>query len=83
MRPIHNHMPAIIPKDQEDRWLDSDLDDPSPLLELLRPYPAEQMETREVSTLVNSPVNDSPECLAPANLAGSASSIYPMLPFSD
>ena len=36
-RPIHNRMPVIIPRDQEDRWLDTNLEDPAPLLDLLRP----------------------------------------------
>jgi putative SOS response-associated peptidase YedK len=83
MRPIHNRMPAIIPKDQEDRWLDPGVGDTSPLLELLCPYPAGEMETREVSTLVNSPANDSPECLAPPESVSPATDPYPMLPFAD
>jgi putative SOS response-associated peptidase YedK len=83
MAPIHDRMPAIILKDDEERWLDPGLDDPSPLLQLLRPYPAEEMETRHVSTLVNSPANDSPDCIAPASSPGPESSIYPMLPFGD
>jgi len=88
-RPIHDRMPAIIPRDQEDRWLDPDIDDPTVLLELLKPYPAQAMEAYRVSTLVNSPANDSLECLTPADSiigpspASPANPIHPMLPFTD
>lgn len=65
MRTIHNRMPVIIPTQQEETWLSPGAE-PTALLSLLKPYPAEEMQTREVSALVNSPANDSPECLKPA-----------------
>ena len=82
MLPIHNRMPVIIPKDQEDRWLDPDCQ-PESLLALLRPYPAEEMETCQVSDFVNSPVNDSPECISPAGTISSSDPAEPLLPFCD
>src|SRR5262245_43399206 len=82
-RTIHDRMPVIIPKDQEDRWLDPGCQDPEALLALLRPYPGEEMETCQVSTLVNSPTNDSPECIVPSSAASSASLAEPLLPFGD
>jgi len=33
---------------------------------LCQPFPAEQMEAYPVSTIVNSPKNDLPECIVPA-----------------
>jgi putative SOS response-associated peptidase YedK len=36
------------------------------LLSLLKPYPTEEMETDEVSAMVNSVADDSPQCLSPA-----------------
>ena len=33
--------------------------------ELLRPYPSEGMGAYPVSTVVNSPKNDTPECIEP------------------
>jgi putative SOS response-associated peptidase YedK len=77
MRTIHNRMPVIIPTQQEETWLSPDAD-PTGLLSLLKPYPAEEMQTREVSGLVNSPANDSPECLKPATPLTLA---QPFLPF--
>lgn len=65
MAALHNRMPVILPPEACAAWLD-----PSPrlaadVLPLLKPYPAEAMQARPVSTLVNSPVNDRPECVLP------------------
>jgi putative SOS response-associated peptidase YedK len=35
-------------------------------LSLLKPFPADLLEGYEVSTLVNSPHNDSADCISPA-----------------
>jgi len=83
MRPIHDRMPVIVPKDQEDRWLDPDCQDLETLLPILRPYPAEEMETCQVSSLVNSPANDAPECIIPASATSSPNVAEPLLPFGD
>lgn len=65
IRPIHNRMPVLLPPEAYDLWLDPAEQDPARLLPLLRPYPAERMRAHAVSTLVNSPRNDSPACIAP------------------
>jgi putative SOS response-associated peptidase YedK len=62
MAPIHNRMPVILPPAARDRWLDPSAAD-GELRELCGPLPSEEMEAFEVSTLVNSPRNDSPECV--------------------
>ena len=62
---IHDRMPVIIPKDREDLWLDSEVQDPETLLGLLKPYPAELMEMYEVSTKVNIPAFQSHEAITP------------------
>ncbi len=66
LAPIHQRMPAILPRELEDAWLDPAVTDKGLLTAMLTAYPAEEMEYRRVSTLVNSPANDGPECLAPA-----------------
>jgi putative SOS response-associated peptidase YedK len=38
VRPIHNRMPVILPKEVEDLWLDAPIEDHHRLLDLLRPY---------------------------------------------
>jgi putative SOS response-associated peptidase YedK len=60
MAPIHNRMPVILPAAGRERWLDPSTEDVE-LREVLVPRPSEEMEAYEVSTLVNSPRNDSPE----------------------
>jgi putative SOS response-associated peptidase YedK len=61
MAPIHNRMPVILPATARDRWLDPGAEAVE-LSELLAPLSPEKMEAYEVSTLVNSPRNDLPEC---------------------
>jgi putative SOS response-associated peptidase YedK len=65
MQPIHNRMPVILSPDDYDLWLDPNVQSPDRILPLLRPYPDEQMQHYPVSTLVNSPSNDSPDCIVP------------------
>lgn len=65
VRPVHNRMPVILRSDAEDDWLTSAPDDHDFLLNLLQPYPPELMESYAVSSAVNSPEHDSPECIEP------------------
>jgi putative SOS response-associated peptidase YedK len=65
MKPIHDRMPVILSNDREDRWLDISIQ-PEDALALLSPYPADEMESYPVSTMVNSPKNNTVECIAPA-----------------
>jgi putative SOS response-associated peptidase YedK len=63
MRPIHERMPVIIPPVQYGLWLDPRCQDTARLARLLRPYPSEDMLAYRVSTLVNNPGNDVPQCV--------------------
>ncbi len=63
---IHNRMPAILEKQDEEMWLNPDVTEPDRLVKLLHPYPAEEMEAYPVSRLVNAPANDTKEILEPA-----------------
>jgi len=63
MEPIHNRMPVILKEEDEGRWLDPENINPDDVVELLKPYPSEEMECFKVSTIVNSPKNDIPQCL--------------------
>ena len=58
-------MPVILHEKDEGVWLDPDLKDLNKLKALLVPYPSEEMEMYEVSTIVNSPKNESPDCIKP------------------
>jgi putative SOS response-associated peptidase YedK len=65
MEPIHDRMPVILSPEDYDRWLDPNYYQPSGLQAMLRPYETEAMECYPVSTVVNQPQHDQPECLAP------------------
>jgi len=64
MSEIHNRMPVILPVEREKDWLDLSAS-PEFLRGLLAPYPAALLEAFPVSKIVNSPRNDSPDCIAP------------------
>jgi len=68
MATLHNRMPVILPPETYAQWLDPAPRTPDSLVNLLVSYPSEKMEAHPVSTLVNSPANDRPECLIPANV---------------
>jgi putative SOS response-associated peptidase YedK len=67
MRPIHDRMPVILALDDWGAWLKSEAKDAQVLQNLLKPYPAEHMDAWPVSTTVNSPRNDSVECMEVLN----------------
>ena len=65
LRPIHERMPVIMSRDNEGFGLDGSESDTTALANVLRPYPANEMESYEVSSLVNSYANDGPEVIGP------------------
>jgi putative SOS response-associated peptidase YedK len=65
MRPLHDRMPVILSAAEYDQWLDCHGQDVEPLHAILRPYPGDDLIAYPVSTRVNNPANETPECLAP------------------
>ena len=65
MQPIHDRMPVILPQELQRVWLDPTNQDANKLVALLKPYPAKEMLAYAVSPLVNSPRNNSVECIKP------------------
>jgi len=63
LRPIHDRMPVIIDPKDYDLWLDPAVENSEPLQQILRPYSSEAMTCYAVSTKVNNPGNDTPECI--------------------
>jgi putative SOS response-associated peptidase YedK len=63
---IHDRMPVILSPKDEKEWLDPELEI-TKAVEMLHPYPAEEMKMYPVSTLVNSPKNDLPEVIKSTN----------------
>ena len=70
MAPIHNRMPVILAPSSYDQWLDPTFQQAEPLKALLRPYPSEELTAYPVSTLVNNPRHDAPQCLEPVSVYG-------------
>jgi putative SOS response-associated peptidase YedK len=64
---IHNRMPVILHPRDYAKWLDPSPQTPERLKPLIKPYPANLMDAYPVSTLVNTPANDIPELVVPAN----------------
>ena len=65
LKPIHNRMPVIIPKEKNRLWLDPGVQDPVLLKTLLVQYSSDKLAAYDVSTKVNSPANNSPENIVP------------------
>lgn len=63
LRPIHDRMPVILPREHYDVWLDPDRNQTEMLAPLLAPCDAGKMEAFAVSTHVNRPSNDDPKCI--------------------
>ena len=64
MASIHNRMPVILPETAYPLWLEAGEQDVRRFVELLKPFPSEQMQAYPVSPLVNSPKNDQPNLIA-------------------
>ena len=58
---IHDRMPVIFTKQEAKAWIKDEYHEG--LLTLLRPYPTSKMNVWRVSTLVNKPINNTPEVI--------------------
>ncbi len=65
LRPLHHRMAVILEPAAYDLWLDPAIQEVDCLQPLLRPYPGEMMTAFPVSTRVNNPAHDAPDCVAP------------------
>ena len=62
---LHDRMPVILAPQDLEQWLAHDQTDPARFDALLQPCSSELLTEHVVSTRVNSPGFDSPECLLP------------------
>ncbi len=62
---VHDRMPVILAPEDYDRWLTPGEAAPEVLQPLLRPFPADAMTLYPVSSRVNSPQRDDPDCIRP------------------
>ena len=65
MRTVHNRMPVILAESDEDLWLNTDVHDAHRLEPLMKSCPDSLLSMYPVSSLVNSPAHESPDCIAP------------------
>lgn len=63
IRRIHDRMPAILPEQAWDRWLDTAYSDTGVLSELLGPFDPKALQAWQVSRLVNAPKNEGPNLI--------------------
>ena len=70
MCPIHNRMPVILRREDEEQWLDVSGALFEKARSVLNRYPSEQMSAHDVSILVNKPENDTAECIQPDSSEG-------------
>ena len=66
MKPLHEHMPAIIAPAHFDLWLDPRVTDKTEIMSYLNSSPSGQLETYPISPWVNSPKHDDERCIEPA-----------------
>jgi len=63
---LHHRMAVVLPRDREREWLAGGVEKH----DLLSPYPGEAMRYYPVSSRVNSPANDDPSLVDPADADG-------------
>lgn len=66
---VHDRMPALLPVERIDRWLDGE-DSGLDLVDWLQPAPRDALIGREVSSRVSAVRNDDAACLEPASTQG-------------
>ena len=60
---VHDRMPVLLHARDVPRWLDPALTEPEAVADLLRPYPANEMQARPVSRRVSNPDNEGRELI--------------------
>ncbi len=65
VRPIHDRMPVMLPREAWDTWLNPAIDDPDQLTGLLRSAGGVTLAEHPVASLVNSVKNNAPELIEP------------------
>ncbi|MGE0269621.1 MAG: SOS response-associated peptidase [Candidatus Omnitrophota bacterium] len=62
VKPVHDRMPVILEPKNHDAWLDPGNTDSESLEKMLIPYGQNDLQTHPVSTWVNNPRFDGPQC---------------------
>jgi putative SOS response-associated peptidase YedK len=67
VKPVHDRMPVVLPQDREALWLDSNPDNFLKHINLLKPYPSDEMESYPVSPKINRSADNQPDLIQPLN----------------
>jgi putative SOS response-associated peptidase YedK len=62
---VHDRMPVILSSDDHAFWLDPEFQNRQHLQSMLRPFPSDTLTMYPVTTLVNKPAHEQPECIEP------------------
>ena len=62
---LHHRMAVMLPPERESAWLHGDPDD---VVDLLQPYPSDELHSYPVSKRVNSPANDDSSLIEPVTI---------------
>jgi putative SOS response-associated peptidase YedK len=68
MLPVHDRMPVIVSPVDYEAWLTGDVDN---ALDLIRPYPTDEMQTWAVSKRVSRSVEEGPDLVLPDGVSNS------------
>ena len=68
LRLPHERMPVILDTDRAKEWINPGSISEAAFLDFCRPYPEEKMVSWPVSTYVNKPQNQGPECSEPVTI---------------
>src|ERR1044071_1537007 len=79
LRPIHDRMPVMYRRDMGRQWLEESISDDLELSLVTKPVLSEELKAYQVSSLVNSPDNDSPECVRRVSAANRVKSQLSLL----
>ena len=63
IKPVHHRMPVILHPEEEELWLDRDIQDPSQLLRLLKSFKPDVMRYYHVPSEVGNVKNDHSGCI--------------------
>jgi len=64
---VHDRMPVLVDREDFSPWLNSGYLDSDFFDKVFHPFPAVKMECYPVSTYVNNPHREGPECIAPVD----------------
>ena len=82
MREIHDRMPVILDQNVIEDWLNPEIHERQELEEFMKPCPDEWLAAVEISSLVNSPKNNTPDILEPVAIVTPAGELQRRL-FAD